>query len=684
MSKRKKAFIASDSDESESGEDVEEGLKALVKRQRASSDSHSESKENKTAAKSDSDSDTSNSDDDWTANGKGGTKKKKVKTKKQQKKAIASSDSESDREEEAKKSASEPEEGEVSDSASGSGSDDSSDEDKFQDGYDENLIGDDEDKKRLEAMTEKEREQELFNRMERRAALKKRFEIQKKLNKAKAAQKKEKPSAADVLPTISERSKERRKHIEQKKDNKKTSAFENLKAKREEQKKKADAIQAKNKIKASDIYSDDDDSDSKSSDDERSDREEKKRETKAASPERRRRKDSDSDASDKESRSSRSESEEEEVSRPRHKKIKIISCKEDLSRIRLSRHKIEKWCHMPFFKKVVVGCYVRIGIGNHEGRPVYRVAEIINVVETAKIYQLGYTRTNKGLNLRHGGAERVYRLEFVSNQDFSDSEFNKWQVTMEVGGHDLPTLDDIKRKEDDIKQAFEFKLKDRDIEDIVAEKQKFKKNPHNYAVKKTALLKSKEQADLEGDQANSIKLTKELDDLEERATELDRKRSAKINSISYINQRNRNANVIEAESAFKAEMEEDINATADPFTRRQCRPTLVTRREEKPLKDVGLSQSVTGKSIAAVSLNSLPALPNSKFGIYDALKGGDGPAEGKSSEDMFNAHDFDITIDLDVPSGGASVVVPTGSSTGVTAPKRSLNLEAYKKRRGLI
>lgn len=28
---------------------------------------------------------------------------------------------------------------------------------------------------------------------------------------------------------------------------------------------------------------------------------------------------------------------------------------------------------MPFFKKTVVGCYVRIGIGNHEGRAVYRV-----------------------------------------------------------------------------------------------------------------------------------------------------------------------------------------------------------------------------------------------------------------------------------------------------------------------
>ena len=58
--------------------------------------------------------------------------------------------------------------GEVSDSG-GSGME--SDE-KFYDGYDENLIGDEDDKARLEQMTEKEREQELFNRMERRQVLK--------------------------------------------------------------------------------------------------------------------------------------------------------------------------------------------------------------------------------------------------------------------------------------------------------------------------------------------------------------------------------------------------------------------------------------------------------------------------------------------------------------------------------
>ena len=65
----------------------------------------------------------------------------------------------------------------MSDSGSGSaaGSGSESEEEKFCDGYDENLIGDEEDKAKLEQMTEKEREQELFNRMERRQVLKTRY-----------------------------------------------------------------------------------------------------------------------------------------------------------------------------------------------------------------------------------------------------------------------------------------------------------------------------------------------------------------------------------------------------------------------------------------------------------------------------------------------------------------------------
>jgi RNA polymerase-associated protein RTF1 len=51
-------------------------------------------------------------------------------------------------------------------------------------------------------------------------------------------------------------------------------------------------------------------------------------------------------------------------------------------------------------------------------------------VETGKIYTLGNTRTNKGFRLKHGSAERVYRLEFISNQPFTDTEFDRWKEAM--------------------------------------------------------------------------------------------------------------------------------------------------------------------------------------------------------------------------------------------------------------
>ena len=65
------------------------------------------------------------------------------------------------------------EEGEVSDSESEIG--------EFDDGLDDELMGDDEDRKRLEEMNEKEREEEIFKRAEKREMLKKRYEIEKKL-----------------------------------------------------------------------------------------------------------------------------------------------------------------------------------------------------------------------------------------------------------------------------------------------------------------------------------------------------------------------------------------------------------------------------------------------------------------------------------------------------------------------
>jgi len=211
---------------------------------------------------------------------------------------------------------------------------------------------------------------------------------------------------------------------------------------------------------------------------------------------------------------------------------------------------MERFVHLPFFAKVVQGCFVRIGIGNNNDKPVYRVAEIVSVCETGKIYQLGATRTNKGLRLRHGIQERVYRLEFISNQEFTDSEFFKWKQTCALQGISMPTFDEVEQKMKAIKEAMVYEFKEEDIEKIVREKERFKQTPYNYAMKKAQLMRERDAANCRGDDETANRLNQELSELEERASELHKIRTATISSISYINNRNRKKNVERAEKAI--------------------------------------------------------------------------------------------------------------------------------------
>lgn len=139
-------------------------------------------------------------------------------------------------------------------------------------------------------------------------------------------------------------------------------AAELIQQQREEEEKE---ILEKKKLDADEVYSDDDD-------DNDNDREDGEQQSKDGRSDRSRR--SSSSSSSSSSLSSRSDdSDDESKSERDRQKMQPITTKEELASIRLSRHKLEKWCHMPFFKKTVVGCFVKIGIGNHDGRPVYRV-----------------------------------------------------------------------------------------------------------------------------------------------------------------------------------------------------------------------------------------------------------------------------------------------------------------------
>lgn len=674
VKKRKgRVVIDSDSEDSASDDNLDQELLSLAKRKRVDSDEQDEPVSKPAAS---TDSETSDSDDEWTV---GGTKvKKKVKqgkgtdkknvAKKRVNKAAASGSSDGDSSAES----SAPEEGEVSDSesnssSSSSDSDSSSEDDVFRDGYGDDLMGDEEDRARLEQMTEKEREQELFNRIEKREVLKRRFEIKKKLKTAKKKEKEEKKkkqeeeqekrklSQVQDTQVVMSHNKERRSKRDEKLD-KKSQAMEELKAEREKKKNRTAELLAKRQpLKTSEVYSDDEEEEEE--DDDKS-----------------------SVKSDRSSRSSSYDDDEKEETPP---KSQPVSLPDELNRVRLSRHKLERWCHMPFFAKTVTGCFVRIGIGNSSSKPVYRVAEIVDVVETAKIYQLGTTRTNKGLQLRHGNDTRVFRLEFVSNQEFTENEFMKWREAMIIAGMQVPTLDEITKKEQSIKEAVNYKFNDKDIEDIVKEKDRFRKAPPNYAMKKTQLLKDKAMAEESGDGDKAKGIQDELNELEERAEALDRQRTKSISAISYINQRNRSWNIVESEKALVAEGQNTKNQPMDPFTRRQCKPTMVSNARDPSVHAAILAQLNQKYGSGSGQDNSMELNQQGQPGQKDKDLT---KTTSDLSEDLFKVHDFDVKIDLQVPNAEAKSLSVSSNALPVKdgAPRRSLNLEDYKKRRGLI
>ncbi|XP_068607879.1 RNA polymerase-associated protein RTF1 homolog isoform X2 [Brachionichthys hirsutus] len=674
VKKRKgRVVIDSDSEDSASDDNLDQELLSLAKRKRVDSGEQEEPVSKPAAS---TDSETSDSDDEWTVGGTKGKKKvkqgkgseKKNATKKKVNKSTASGSSEGDSSAES----SAPEEGEVSDSDSNSSSSssdsDSSEDEVFRDGYDDDLMGDAEDRARLEQMTEKEREQELFNRIEKREVLKRRFEIKKKLKTAKKKEKEEKKkkqeeeqekrklSQVQDTQVVMSHNKERRSKRDEKLD-KKSQAMEELKAEREKKKNRTAELLAKRQpLKTSEVYSDDEEEEEE--DDDKS-----------------------SVKSDRSSRSSSYDDDEKEETPP---KSQPVSLPDELNRVRLSRHKLERWCHMPFFAKTVTGCFVRIGIGNSSSKPVYRVAEIVDVVETSKVYQLGSTRTNKGLQLRHGGDTRVFRLEFVSNQEFTESEFMKWKEAMMVAGMQVPTLDEITKKEQTIKEAMNYKFNDKDIEDIVKEKDRFRKAPPNYAMKKTQLLKDKAMAEESGDGDKVKVIQDELNKLEERAEALDRQRTKNISAISYINQRNRSWNIVESEKALVAEGQNAKNQQMDPFTRRQCKPTMVSNARDPSVHAAILAH--LNQKYGSGSEGDPSGADKNKLGQSNA-KDKDAPKPATDlSEDLFKVHDFDVKIDLQVPNAEAKSLSVSSNALPVKdgAPRRSLNLEDYKKRRGLI
>lgn len=94
-------------------------------------------------------------------------------------------------------------------------------------------------------------------------------------------------------------------------------------------------------------------------------------------------------------------------------------------------------------------------------------------------------------------------------------------------------------------------------------------------MRKTVLLQQRGDAEMQGDTERLDELTKAIIDLDERADELDKKRTSRISSIAFLNHRNRMLNIEDAEKHLLSEARSNTGIKMeDPFTRRQTKPRM--------------------------------------------------------------------------------------------------------------
>ncbi|KAF2077522.1 hypothetical protein CYY_001140 [Polysphondylium violaceum] len=428
------------------------------------------------------------------------------------------------------------------------------DEEEPDDGYDQDLYKDEEDRIELSKLPEVEREDILASRYEKRKELRERWEQQKRLKKAKESENRAKggsqSSSSSAAAADYESSRGSRRG--DKEGGKTDQALKDLKQKREKAQSKppkessvsSSSTSTKRPPSPSYHYNSSEDQER-----ERQRENEKERE-----------------------KENREREKERETAKEVQKQIEALDI-QTLNQVKLSRNMLVKWVDQPYFETLTPGFFVRVVIGSHLDNPIYRIGEILDIRIGHKLYTVENKETDKILVLSYAGAKKDFSIENVSNNVITPSEHERWITDMVRAGQPLPDPQKIQEKIKDIQKANDYVYTNEDIEKRAKDRARYNKVPVNIAFEKAKLIAIRDTLD-----PNSEKYQDVCDQIEEY-TKLANDLRAKVMSssedgIAKINQRNKSFNF---RQQYSQTMPETVNNEFDPFARRKTRSIAVVQ-----------------------------------------------------------------------------------------------------------
>uniref|UniRef100_A0A7S3JUH0 Plus3 domain-containing protein n=1 Tax=Aureoumbra lagunensis TaxID=44058 RepID=A0A7S3JUH0_9STRA len=145
---------------------------------------------------------------------------------------------------------------------------------------------------------------------------------------------------------------------------------------------------------------------------------------------------------------------------------------ETINKNRLTRQWLREFVVAPWFDDIVIGQYVRLGIGQGNDKVMqYRLCEVTGVkIVAERPYSLEDIMTEKRLVLRIGRNERVWKMDTISNTRISWQELEKWKSKLLEDRMKIPSKKKLFARRKKFKDTFYAKSKGKKSDAEVAEK----------------------------------------------------------------------------------------------------------------------------------------------------------------------------------------------------------------------
>lgn len=374
---------------------------------------------------------------------------------------------------------------------------------------------------------------------------------------------------------------------------------------------------------------------------------------------------------------------------------------EDIKSITIKRSKLAKWFMEPFFEKIIVGCFVRIGIGmSRSGQSTYRLCMIKNVDATDpdKHYKFENRTTYKYLNCFWGSESSAARWQMarVSDSPPLEKEFTDWEREVERSGGRMISPAEVEEKRIALKEINKFVYSAETVKQMLQEKKLASSRPSNVAAEKDRLRREMELAESRHEYSEVDRIKTRLKELEVLSLQ-SKSKDAKALMLAEMNKKNKAENFKNASEIKPLNLNLKAGeAGYDPFTRRW------TQSQNYYTTKANVADGNTGANKEADAIKAEEAATATALeAAEDEGKLVDTEAPVSEDAKVFSLHDFELPISLAELQkyGGAQGAhlafmarkQKIEETCGVKVPSNdgrrhslTLTVNDYKRRRGLL